>query len=132
MTSNNISTARRDSPIGVWFKSSRSHPNGNECVEVCFGTDLVHIRDSKDCGAGPVITIGAEDWARFLDEAAGRAPVGSNTVIKIVIGADGGASLHAQSDPGESLSYTPGEWSAFVAGIRNAEFDLPDTEAIAA
>lgn len=132
MTSNNTSTARRDSPIGAWFKSSRSKPNGNECVEVCFGTDLVHIRDSKDRGAGPVLSVPADHWARFLDEAAGRAPVGSNTVIKIVIGADGGASLHARSDPDKALSYTPGEWSAFVAGIRNAEFDLPGAGAIAA
>src|SRR5690606_29361798 len=102
------------------------------CVEVCFGTDLVHIRDSKDCGAGPVLSVPADHWARFLDEVAGRAPVGSSAVIKIVIGADGGASLQARSNPDKTLSYTPGEWSAFVAGVRNAEFDLPDTEAIAA
>lgn len=132
MTSNNTSTARRDGPTGAWFKSSRSKPNGNECVEVCFGTDLVHIRDSKDHGAGPVLSVPAGHWARFLDEVVGRAPVDSNTVIKIVIGADGGASLHARSNPDKILSYTPGEWSAFVAGVCNAEFDLPDTEVLAA
>ena len=132
MTSNNTSTARRDSPIGAWFKSSRSKPNGNECVEVCFGTDLVYIRDSKDRGAGPVLSIPAGHWARFLDEVAGRAPVGSSTAVQIVADADGGASLRAHSDADKTLSYTPGEWSAFVAGVRNAEFDLPDAEAIAA
>lgn len=71
MTSNNTSTARRDGPTGAWFKSSRSKPNGNECVEVCFGTDLVHIRDSKDCGAGPVLSVplvtGHGFWTKSLD-----------------------------------------------------------------
>lgn len=132
MTSNNTSTARRDSPIGVWFKSSRSKPNGNECVEVCFGADLVYIRDSKDRGAGPVLSVPARHWARFLDEVAGRAPVGSNTLIQIVVDADGGASLRAHGNPGNVLSYTPGEWSAFVAGVRSAEFDLPCAEVLAA
>lgn len=81
MTSNNTSTTRRDSPLGAWFKSSRSKPNGNECVEVRFGTDLVYIRDSKDRGAGPVLSVPTGHWARFLDEVIGRAPAGSNTVI---------------------------------------------------
>lgn len=135
MTSNNTSAAGRDnpiSPIGAWFKSSRSNPNGNQCVEVCFGADLVYIRDSKDRGAGPVLSVPAGDWAMFLDEVAGRAHAGSDAVIKIVIGADGGASLHARSNPETALSYTPGEWSAFVAGVRNAEFDLPASGATAA
>ncbi|WP_338600421.1 DUF397 domain-containing protein [Saccharopolyspora sp. SCSIO 74807] len=132
MTSNNASTARRDSPIGVWFKSSRSNPNGNQCVEVCFGTDLVHIRDSKDRGAGPVLSVPAGHWTRFLDEVVGRVPANSNAVINIVIGTDGRADLHARTSPGKTLSYTPGEWSAFVEGVRNAEFDLASAEKVAA
>lgn len=28
------------------------------------------------------------------------------------------------------LVFTPGEWSAFVAGVRNGEFDLPAEEAL--
>lgn len=49
-----------------------------------------------------------------------------------MVGADGGASLRAHSNPDDTLSYTPGEWSAFIAGVRNAEFDLPGTKALAA
>ncbi|GAA4888867.1 DUF397 domain-containing protein [Pseudonocardia sp. C8] len=132
MTSNNTSTTRRSSIVGAWFKSTFSNPDGNQCVEVFFGTDLVHIRDSKDRGAGPVLSVPAGHWARFLDEVAGRAPAGSNTVIQILINSDGGASLRAHGTPEQVLSYTPGEWSAFVAGVRIAEFDLPSGEALAA
>lgn len=113
-------------------RHSRGHPDGNQCVEVCFGTDLVYIRDSKERGAGPVLGVPAGGWAPFLDEVAGRAPVSSNPVIQAVVEADGGARLRARSNLNKTLSYTPGEWSAFVAGVRNAEFDLPDTEVLAA
>ncbi|WP_216209720.1 DUF397 domain-containing protein [Amycolatopsis aidingensis] len=132
MTSNNTSTTRRSSVVGAWFKSTFSNPDGNQCVEVFFDTDLIHIRDSKDCGAGPILTIAARHWATFLDEVAGDAPAGTSTVIQITIDADGGASLRALRTPNKTLSYTPGEWSAFVAGVCNGEFDLPGAEALAA
>ena len=42
-------------PAG-WRKSSRSSGGAN-CVEINLAQpDLVHIRDSKDCGSGPTIT----------------------------------------------------------------------------
>ncbi|GAA5110454.1 DUF397 domain-containing protein [Haloechinothrix salitolerans] len=132
MTSNETSATRRDRPAGVWFKSTFSNPNGNECVEVFIDTGLVHLRDSKDCGAGPVLSIPAGDWPTLLDEVAGRAPAGANTAVQIMIDADGGASICARDTSGPILSYTPGEWSAFVAGVRNAEFDLPGAEVLAA
>jgi hypothetical protein len=125
MTSNNTGTARHDGPMGVWFKSSFSHPNGNDCVEVFFDSDLVRIRDSKNCGVGPVLSVPAYDWTTFLDEVAGRAPAGSHTVIQIVRDAEGGASLRARSNSGRTLSYTPAEWAAFVAGVHDAQFDFP-------
>jgi Domain of unknown function (DUF397) len=34
-----------------WRKSSRSHPNGNQCVEVSFSRDAVGLRDSKSPGS---------------------------------------------------------------------------------
>ena len=66
MTSPNTSTSRRGAPVGVWFKSSFSNPNGNQCVEVFFDSDLVHIRDSKNHGAGPVLTVPANHWSAFI------------------------------------------------------------------
>ena len=113
-----------------WFKSTFSNPSQN-CVEVRFGADVVYIRDSKDCGIGPVLSVPANHWARLLDEVVGRAQVGSSAVIQIVVDVDGGASLRAGSDTDKTLSYTSGEWAAFIAGVRNAEFDLPGADVAA-
>ncbi|MGW4472880.1 DUF397 domain-containing protein [Nonomuraea sp. NPDC004354] len=39
--------------------------------------------------------------------------------------ADGGVMLRDSKDPaGAVLAFTPGEWRAFLAGVRNAEFDV--------
>jgi hypothetical protein len=50
-----------------WHKSSYSGNGGGSCVEV--GTGLpgkVAIRDTKNL-AGPVLTVGGQVWAEFLD-----------------------------------------------------------------
>lgn len=124
MPSNNTSTACRDTSSRGWFKSSHSNPNGNQCVEVFFDTGLVRIRDSKNGGAGPVLTVPAVHWASFLDEVTGRRPAGSNPAIQITCNAGGGATLRELCAPSQLLSYTQGEWSAFVVGVRDGEFDL--------
>lgn len=39
---------------------------------------------------------------------------------------DGGVAVRDSKDPaGPVLSYTREEWSAFTAGVRGGEFDLP-------
>ena len=49
-----------------WFKSSFSFSNGN-CVEVAaLPGGLVGVRDSKDHGTGPVLTVTGDEWERFL------------------------------------------------------------------
>lgn len=132
MSSNDANTGHRGGPVGVWFKSSLSHPNGNECVEVFFDAGSVHVRDSKDHGTGPSITVPAEHWQPFLDEAVGRAAALSNPTIRIDIEPTGAATLRSRRGAEVVLSYTPGEWTAFVAGVRNGEFDLPTTAVLAA
>lgn len=120
-----MSNAHAHSPATGWFKSSFSNPS-QECVEVNFDGDFIHIRDTKDHGAGPVITIGAEDWPAVLAEALGHADTGSNRVMRIEAGADGGVQLHAL-DSSVVLAYTRSEWAAFVAGAADGEFDRPGT-----
>ncbi|WP_433858716.1 DUF397 domain-containing protein [Streptomyces kronopolitis] len=53
----------------AWFKSSYSNGNGN-CVEVAYLDEAVAMRDSKQHGAGPVLTSTAEGWRSFIASVA--------------------------------------------------------------
>ncbi|MCU1640835.1 MAG: hypothetical protein JWN03_1110 [Nocardia sp.] len=107
-----------------WFTSTRTN-NGNQCVEVRFDGDAVLIRDSKfrrnpaHCGRPePVITVTAADWMSFLATVQSHPTDPSPLTAHPSL--DGGAILrHGEI----SLVYTPGEWAAFVAGVRDGEFD---------
>ncbi|WP_084628424.1 DUF397 domain-containing protein [Amycolatopsis nigrescens] len=48
-----------------WRKSTYSNGNGN-CVEVAWTADAVGIRDSKECGRGPVVVTSPWQWKAFL------------------------------------------------------------------
>lgn len=74
----------RTPAAGGWFKSSRSNPWG-ECVEVNLEhlDGLVRIRDSKDRGPGPTISVTGEQWATFLDEFASIAPARRNGAVTL-------------------------------------------------
>ena len=52
-----------------WFKSSYSGSQGDSCVEVAVTEQAIHVRDSKDIG-GPHLTIGPDEWVRFVRFAA--------------------------------------------------------------
>jgi hypothetical protein len=53
-----------------WRKSSRSSGGAN-CVEVNLTQpDLIRIRDSKDRGSGPTITVTPRQWATVIDHIA--------------------------------------------------------------
>lgn len=49
----------------TWRKSSRSGPQGGNCVEVAALPDRVLIRDSKD-PAGPKLAVSPAEWRAFL------------------------------------------------------------------
>ncbi|WP_036529541.1 DUF397 domain-containing protein [Nocardia sp. CNY236] len=50
----------------VWRKSTYSGPDGN-CVEVAFLVDgAVAVRDTKDNGRGPILTLAPGEWDAFL------------------------------------------------------------------
>jgi uncharacterized protein DUF397 len=50
----------------IWRKSSYSGNGGADCVEVARNlSGVVAVRDSKDPD-GPVLTVGRDEWARFI------------------------------------------------------------------
>jgi hypothetical protein len=53
-----------ESPDLGWFKSSRSGNGG--CVMVKYGSDDIHVRDSK-IDAGPVLTYTSREWKAFIE-----------------------------------------------------------------
>ncbi|RBM13814.1 DUF397 domain-containing protein [Streptomyces sp. PT12] len=53
-----------------WRTSSYSSPQGGECVEVRDGVPgAVPVRDTKQRGTGPVLTIGHNAWQAFINMA---------------------------------------------------------------
>jgi hypothetical protein len=51
-----------------WRKSSYSGGSGGNCVELASQGGRVLIRDTKQAGAGPVLTFSAPAWRRFARE----------------------------------------------------------------
>ncbi|MEV0029082.1 DUF397 domain-containing protein [Nocardia sp. NPDC050793] len=106
-----------------WFTSSRSN-NGNQCVEVRFDGDAVLIRDSKyrrnpanRPAEEPIITVTANAWTSFLTLlTSGR----THTDLIVHTAADGTTTLRHGD---VTLTYTPEEWEAFLAGAYDGEFD---------
>lgn len=49
----------------IWRRSTRTGPNGGNCVEVASTSRQVLVRDSKDTG-GPVLAVGRDDWRALL------------------------------------------------------------------
>ncbi|MGA4846076.1 DUF397 domain-containing protein [Streptomyces sp. G5(2025)] len=51
----------------AWRKSSYSGSDGGNCVEVAAHPAAVHIRDSKNPGDGPQLTVAPGAWTAFLN-----------------------------------------------------------------
>lgn len=50
----------------TWLKSSHSHGDGSECVEIAAPTpQTIHVRDSKRAH-GPRLSIPRAAWADFI------------------------------------------------------------------
>ncbi|GAA2470928.1 DUF397 domain-containing protein [Streptomyces thermolineatus] len=64
-----------DAPVDLaWFKSSYSGTEGDNCVEVAFGSGAVHVRDSKDRDGGS-LAFPPRSWSAFVEFAA-QQPIG--------------------------------------------------------
>lgn len=56
-------------PLNRWFKSSKSGPNCDNCVDVRFiGGGNVEVRSSRD-PQGPTRLFDAGEWDAFIDGA---------------------------------------------------------------
>jgi len=69
--------------------------------------------------------------------AGRREPEGGEPAIEVTVaagskeGSDHVIMLRDPKDPGgPTLVFTPAEWEAFVAGVRDGEFDLDETGAL--
>ncbi|SBT49935.1 DUF397 domain-containing protein [Micromonospora auratinigra] len=66
--------ATKEFPVDLtrasWFKSSKSGPNCDNCVEVAYATEVVGVRDSKD-KTGPALVFAPSDWRAFVAGARG-------------------------------------------------------------
>ena len=51
-----------------WFKSTRSGPNSDNCVEVAFVGDAIAVRDSKN-PSGPALIFTPAEWDAFVGGA---------------------------------------------------------------
>lgn len=51
-----------------WFKSSRSGPNTDACVEVAFVGEAIAVRDSKN-PAGSALIFTEAEWDAFVNGA---------------------------------------------------------------
>ncbi|EGJ75307.1 hypothetical protein STTU_2518 [Streptomyces sp. Tu6071] len=49
----------------MWFKSSYSGANNNDCVEVAVEPRVLHVRDSKKAD-GSALGFAPAAWTRFL------------------------------------------------------------------
>lgn len=56
-------------PEQTWFKSSFSGSQGDDCIEVAWGTEMVHVRDSKD-HLSPELALSPTAWRGFVAFAA--------------------------------------------------------------
>lgn len=57
----------------VWFKSSYSSDQGDDCVEVATLPSTIHVRDSK-ISAGPELALSPAAWTPFITQAGDFAP----------------------------------------------------------
>ncbi|BAL85257.1 hypothetical protein AMIS_370 [Actinoplanes missouriensis 431] len=59
---------RVDLSRAEWFTSTRSGPDGDNCVEVAFVGEAIAVRDSKNPAAATLIFTTAE-WDAFVGGA---------------------------------------------------------------
>jgi hypothetical protein len=79
-----------------------------------------HVIDAKSLSGRPAGEFKGVVWERYGDPGDGSG------CVEIAELGDGFKAMRDSSDPeGPALVFTPGEWDAFVLGVKAGEFDLP-------
>src|SRR5262249_9885007 len=112
-----------------WFKSSHSLSNSS-CVVVRFDAHTVSIRDTKDNGNGPTITVTATQWTAFLATLHDQPTTQTRRTLTTRTQPDQVTILRATAT-GTTLRFNKTEWDMFLAGVRTHEFNHPTTHATA-
>jgi hypothetical protein len=102
----------------TWRKSSYSTATGN-CVEVAPAPDGVLVRHSKHPTSGE-IAFSHPEWAAFLLDARDGLTSANGVAAISRIGPD--TLVTAATEV--TLRFDEGEWSAFLAGVADGEFDF--------
>lgn len=103
----------------TWRKSKYSTSTGN-CVEVAPTVDGVLIRHSKRPATG-TITFPLPAWTAFVREARTGLTNTNGTATITKIGTD---TLVRSLSGAVELRFDAAEWSAFLAGAADGEFDF--------
>lgn len=104
---------------GRWTKATRSD-TASGCVEVKLDADGYHLRDTKDRGRGPVLTLAEPRWRALAAALLAAGPV-DLPGLSVERRPDGSMTI---GQPGRApLGYTPFEVECFLDGLRRGEFE---------
>jgi hypothetical protein len=93
----------------AWRKSRRSQANG-ACVEVGVWAKSSHSNAASGCVEATTVT--SRDGLQI--------PAGKADTQKLILLRD------SKNPDGGTLVFDEHEWSAFIAGVKDGEFDLPE------
>lgn len=112
---------------GRWVKARRSD-SASSCVEVRVDDGVYRVRDTKNMGRGPVLTLPPADWSALCN-ALLTIPTPLDQLVDIAdvqltFHPDGQLTMRRISDNAQ-LRFTPLEVDCFLHGLRGGEFDAP-------
>ncbi|WP_211590176.1 DUF397 domain-containing protein [Microbispora sp. H11081] len=68
--------------------------------------------------------VPADDLACAVWRKAGRSNTAGDQCVEVARLCDGVAVRDSKDPQGPRLMFTPGEWEAFIEGVKGGEFDL--------